>query len=147
MTELATYIQECIRTAGLTKTSGVISELPFILPEHTSPDAEYRAYPVSYNERMFVTLWDMMQEPNQLRAAILAGTSCQYGQEQLLPDVQTPMHSHAYLELIYVAAGEYHQHILDRQMVLKQGDFCLIDKNCLHCEQISSHPATVLRYF
>lgn len=144
MTALAYYIQECIRAAALTKTAGAVSELPLIQPEHASPDVECRMYPSFSSEHMFVILWDMMRESNHVCAAELTGLSSRYGEEVLSPNVQTHMHSHAYLELIYVASGEYHQNILDRKMVLKQGDFCLIDKNCPHCEQITEQPATVL---
>lgn len=144
MSPFAHYIQKCIRAAGLSRTSGTLTEFPFIPQERSSADADHRMYPLCSSEHMFASLWDMMNEPNMLYAAELTGHTSSYRQETLLPNVQTHMHSHAYPELIYVASGEYHQNILDRQMILKQGDFCLIDKNCPHFEQITDQPATIL---
>ena len=144
MTELAYYIQECIRTAGLSEKHNTDTVFPMIKPANPSQDTESRRYLPLSVERMFAVAWSIMNEPGRISAAVFTGGIPQYERENIQPGIQTHMHSHAYLELIYVAEGEYHQYILDRQMVLKQGDFCLIDKNCLHCELITEQPATVL---
>ena len=47
---------------------------------------------------------------------------------------RTQLHSHEYLEFFYVMEGEYHQKILGTEYIFHSGEFCLIDKNCLHQE-------------
>lgn len=48
----------------------------------------------------------------------------------------TPLHTHNYSELIYIAEGKLHQKIEDREIVFNQGEICLIDKDTPHGEYL-----------
>lgn len=56
----------------------------------------------------------------------------------------TQPHTHAYIELAYVAEGEFRQRILGKDIVFTKGNLCLIDKNCLHQDYLLDTPATIL---
>ena len=60
------------------------------------------------------------------------------------PATRTQMHSHEYLELFYIADGEYRQKILDSEFTFSKGELCLIDRNCLHQEILDGTSATIL---
>jgi AraC-like DNA-binding protein/mannose-6-phosphate isomerase-like protein (cupin superfamily) len=46
----------------------------------------------------------------------------------------TIMHRHNYIEMTYVLEGGLSQKIKDNVVVLKPGDFCIVDQNCIHNE-------------
>lgn len=56
----------------------------------------------------------------------------------------TQLHTHDYLELSYVVEGEFHQRILNKDVVFQKGDLCLIDKNCLHQDCLTDQSGVVL---
>ena len=43
---------------------------------------------------------------------------------------RTQLHTHDYLELAYIVSGEFSQKILGKTITFREGELCLIDKNC-----------------
>ena len=46
--------------------------------------------------------------------------------------IDTPMHSHSYIEMIYVYSGQCHQVINNSSVTLYKGDICIIDMKVRH---------------
>ena len=57
---------------------------------------------------------------------------------------KTQRHTHDYIELGYVVKGVFKQRISDRDIVFQEGDFCLIDKNCIHQDYLLDQNAIVI---
>lgn len=51
---------------------------------------------------------------------------------QKLQHCNIPMHRHEYIEITYVAEGQVHVNIEGRELLMKQGDICIMDKNVRH---------------
>ena len=60
------------------------------------------------------------------------------------PGEHTQPHTHDYIELAYVVDGEFRQLILGREITFHSGDFCLIDRNCIHSDILQNGDSTVL---
>lgn len=112
-------------------------------PEYSLSLEERKTYPLSPNERIFALCW-VMKANNRLYGTIKPSTlsfsySCSFE-----PGDRTQLHTHEYLELAYVISGSFHQRILGRDIIFRQGDLCLIDKNCIHQDCFDSGDACVL---
>ncbi len=59
-------------------------------------------------------------------------------------DFYMPYHRHDYVELVYVVSGKMKQRIADEEIILEEGQFCIIDQNCMHQELITSDDMMVL---
>ena len=57
---------------------------------------------------------------------------------------RTQLHTHDYLELAYIVSGEFSQKILGKTITFREGELCLIDKNCLHQDIMDTSPAVIL---
>lgn len=56
----------------------------------------------------------------------------------------TQLHTHDYIELAYIISGSFHQKILGKDITFQAGEFCLIDKNCLHQDDLQNKDAMIL---
>lgn len=45
---------------------------------------------------------------------------------------KTAEHHHNYIEMIYVYSGEFHQTVNGNNIIMKKGEFCILDTNVLH---------------
>lgn len=68
----------------------------------------------------------VMQDEEQLRAGM------------------TPMHRHDYIEIAYVAKGEFSQLIAGEKRTFSQGSICIIDKNSEHADFIKDQDNFVI---
>ena len=45
---------------------------------------------------------------------------------------KTAEHHHNYIEMIYVYSGEFHQTVNGSNIIMKKGEFCILDTNVMH---------------
>lgn len=144
--------------------------LRLVRPEYSKSTHEIKTYPLPPKERVFALCWNItpsrlphsFHEPQTLGDSSIKISS---SLEQIQPNLhatlcpapepfryrihfhsgeRTQLHTHDYIELAYVVAGEFRQRILGRDIVFSQGELCLIDKNCLHQDYLLDQPATIL---
>ena len=58
--------------------------------------------------------------------------------------MQTQLHTHDYMELGYVVRGEFHQKILGKDTIFTEGDWFLIDRNCIHQDSLTALSTVIL---
>lgn len=112
-------------------------------PEYSLHVKDIKTYPLSQDERVFALCW-VIRDNNRFYGTIKPATvsfsySCKFKE-----GTRTQIHTHEYLELAYIISGTFRQRILDRDIVFKQGELCLIDKNCLHQDYLDNEPACIL---
>lgn len=64
--------------------------------------------------------------------------------EEQLRAGMTPMHRHDYIEIAYVAKGEFSQLIAGEKRTFSQGSICIIDKNSEHADFIKNQDNFVI---
>lgn len=112
-------------------------------PEYSIHTEDIKTYPLSGEERVFALCWTIHPN-NKLYGTIKPSPvsfsySCSFEQ-----GCKTQMHTHEYLELAYIVSGTFHQRILGKDIIFKQGELCLIDKNCLHQDCLATDSACIL---
>lgn len=112
-------------------------------PEYSLHVQDIKTYPLSHDERVFALCW-VIGNGNRLYGTIKPANdsfsySCKFKE-----GTRTQMHTHEYLELAYIVSGTFRQRILDKEIIFKQGELCLIDKNCLHQDYLDNGPACIL---
>lgn len=113
-----------------------------ICPEYASLVQEVKSYPIK-EQRLFALCWNL--EPGHcLYSTLLPAPEEFCYPYPFSPGEKTQLHTHDYIELMYVVSGEFRQKILDREITFHQGDLCLLDKNCLHQDYLSGQPAIVI---
>ena len=116
---------------------------PVFRREYYSYTEEKTPFPLSENQNLFALLWDL-QDPSQLLAATLPRSTPFLYRGEVTPFTRTQPHSHGYMELFYVASGESRQTISGTELTVRQGEFCLMNRNCLHQEIYGDSPCSVL---
>ena len=124
-----------------------------VRPEY-SPDAkDTKTYPAAVSDQIFALCWNLDKafpaNGHSHGKYTLTGTirpfpvsfSCRYFYQ---PGERTQTHTHEYLELAYVVSGEFRQRILGKDILFRQGDLCLIDRNCSHQDYLDEQPSCIL---
>lgn len=114
-----------------------------VCPEYSKSAQEVKTYPLLDEERIFALCWNI-GDAHTLHATLCPAPEhfcCRYSFTQ---GEKTQLHTHDYIELAYVAEGEFRQRILGKDIVFSRGDLCLIDKNCLHQDYLLQKPAVIL---
>ena len=114
-----------------------------VCPEYSKSVEEVKTYPFLENDRIFMLCWNF-QNSGVLSATICPSPKPFYTNLSFKNGTKTQLHTHDYLELGYVIDGEFRQKILDKDITFHKGDFCLIDKNCLHQDYLFNSNATIL---
>lgn len=114
-----------------------------VCPEYSKSAQEVKTYPLIDQERIFALCWHM-DASQTLHATMYPSPEPFTYHLHYEPGMKTQRHTHDYIELAYVAEGEFRQRILGRDIVFSRGDLCLIDKNCLHQDYLLDQPATIL---
>ena len=112
-------------------------------PEYSVHTEDIKTYPLSGDERVFALCWTIHPDKKLYGTIKPSAVSFSYGCS-FEEDCKTQMHTHEYLELAYIVSGTFHQRILGRDIVFKQGELCLIDKNCLHQDCLDTDSACIL---
>lgn len=112
-------------------------------PEYSLHVKDIKTYPLSQEERIFALCW-IIQANNRLYGTIKpSAVSFSYGCS-FEKGSRTQMHTHEYLELAYIVSGSFRQQILGKDIIFRQGELCLIDKNCLHQDYLDGEPACII---
>lgn len=112
-------------------------------PEYSLHIEDRKTYPLSGDERVFALCWTIHPDKRLYGTIKPSTVSFSYGCN-FEKGCKTQMHTHEYLELAYVVSGTFHQRILGKDIVFKQGELCLIDKNCLHQDFLDTDSACIL---
>ncbi len=103
-----------------------------------------KRYQFAFNDRkVYLYIWNF-HEPSELLASICPyddnfAFSCHFVHGQ-----KTQPHVQDFVELAYVVKGELHQKILDKDIVFKEGELCLIDRNCIHQDYLLDNSSLIL---
>lgn len=132
----------CCNDANLLKDESHIGSR-IMCPEYSLHIEDRKTYPLSGDERVFALCWTIHPN-NKLYGTIKpSAVSFSYGRN-FTKGCKTQMHTHEYLELAYVVSGTFHQRILGKDILFKQGELCLVDKNCLHQDCLDTDSASIL---
>jgi len=119
-----------------------------VCPEYSKSVEEVKTYPFLEKDRIFMVCWTLygnsLSNTGSLSATMCPSPKPFYSQLDFRNGSCTQLHTHDYLELGYVVDGEFRQKILGKDITFNKGDFCLIDKNCLHQDYLFDSPATIL---
>lgn len=114
-----------------------------VCPEYSKSVEEVKTYPFLENDRIFMLCWNF-QNSGVLSATMCPSPKPFHTNLSFRSGTKTQLHTHDYLELGYVADGEFRQKILGKDITFHKGDFCLVDKNCLHQDYLFDSNATIL---
>ena len=107
-----------------------------VCPEYSKSVQEVKTYPLLGQDRSFLLCWNF-DSPGNLYATMMPSPENFCYHYSYSEGKYTQLHTHDYLELSYVVEGEFHQRILNKDVVFQKGDLCLIDKNCLHQDYLT----------
>lgn len=131
----------CIDCKQLNRNHTLGSRL--VSPEYSKSVREIKTYPLLFSERIFFLCWDF--EKNSVLRACMYPAPEKYCYTFPFKDgSKTQLHTHDYIELGYVVKGSFRQRICEKDIVFQEGDFCLIDKNCIHQDYLIDQAAIVL---
>lgn len=114
-----------------------------VCPEYSKSVQEVKTYPLLGQDRSFLLCWNF-DSPGNLYATMMPSPENFCYHYSYSEGKYTQLHTHDYLELSYVVEGEFHQRILNKDVVFQKGDLCLIDKNCLHQDCLTDQSGVVL---
>lgn len=140
---LIQYVKDTIYQTTQKKVPEAYERFGILIPEHFASAQGVRPYPLPDYEHLFALLWNI-HDGQRLFATFLPTPYPFCYEKEFLPGTRTQLHSHEYLEFFYVMEGEYHQKILDTEYIFHPGEFCLIDKNCLHQEILDENECTIV---
>jgi AraC-like DNA-binding protein len=111
--------------------------------EYSADQAEVKTFPLPDKDSIFILCWRL--EGNGKLYATLKPYSKSFAYSCGFKNGEkTQFHTHDYIELAYVAEGEFQQNILGKDIRFKKGEFCLIDKNCLHQDYLYTSSSTII---
>lgn len=112
-------------------------------PEYSLMEEDVKKYPLPKKEQLFVLCW-CLKSSHRLYSTILPSETPFSYSCHFTPGDRTQLHTHEYIELAYIVEGEFEQRIMGKNITFTEGEFCLIDKNCLHQDYLESQNATIL---
>ncbi len=114
-----------------------------ICPEYSKSAKEVKTYPLPMDNRIFALCWNISSIGN-MRSTLCPAPMKFYYKYDFSHGEKTQLHTHNYIELAYVVKGEFRQKILGQDISFKEGELCLIDKNCFHQDYLTDEPLIVL---
>ncbi len=112
-------------------------------PQSSLLNPEIKSYPISKSEPLFALCWSLGTD-SHLWASLKPADPPFRCRIPFPPSKCTRLHTHDYLELAYIVSGEFSQKILGKIITFREGELCLIDKNCLHQDILDKSPSTIL---
>lgn len=116
-----------------------------VCPEYSKSVQEVKTYPLLEHDRLFALCWHITKEQGlfaTMRPSPLP--FCYHYPLFAHSKEKTQLHTHDYIELAYIVEGKFHQKISGKNIIFETGEFCLIDKNCLHQDYLVNEPTTIL---
>lgn len=114
-----------------------------VCPEYSRSAQEIKTYPFFRESRIFALCWDISPDHIIYTTLYPSPVKIRY-RRSFVPGMLTQLHTHDYIELAYIAEGEFRQKILGKTIVFRKGELCLIDKNCLHQDYLLNGSAKIL---
>lgn len=105
---------------------------------------EIKQYQFAFEDRnTYIYLWNFCKS-SKLKTFICPTHSpfsftCHFQHGQ-----KTQAHIQDFIELAYVVKGELQQKINDKDITFQEGEFCLIDKNCVHQDYLLDNESVIL---
>ena len=124
-------IQEAVRTEGhLTKGE----QERLLCPEYASEAPQVKKF-LKWNRplEVFAICWELAVEEAYVAVLPSKKGGCRMDTGFV---ARTQRHSHDYLERAYVAEGALFQQIQGREVCFEKGELCLIDRNCIHQDEV-----------
>ncbi len=112
-------------------------------PEYSTGQVEVKTFPHSDKDDIFILLWKM-EADGRLYATIKPSKVAFSYCSDFHAGEKTQFHTHDYIELAYVVEGEFQQKIMGQDIKFKEGEICLIDKNCLHQDYLFFNKSTII---
>ncbi len=127
-------IQESVREVGASLDKGQRERL--LCPDTDTGQLPQRKkfWKWKHPLEVFAICWELEAEEAYAAAVPSEEGGCRIDTASV---VRTKRHSHDYLELAYVAEGELRQQIQGKEVCFLEGELCLIDRNCIHQDEIS----------
>ncbi len=112
-------------------------------PEYAPDHVDTKSFPSTVKNDVFALCWNV-QEGGRLMATIKPYQKaftycCSFKRGE-----KTQYHTHDYIELAYIAWGEFRQRIIGQDILFKRGELCLIDKNCPHQDFMDDKNSVIL---
>ncbi len=117
--------------------------LRIMCPEYSPDHIDVKTFPLTEKEDIFILCWNM-EEEGRLLATIKPYKPPFTYSSTYLQGGRTQYHTHDYIELAYIVEGEFRQRIMGNDILFKQGELCLIDKNCPHQDYLADHNSVIL---
>lgn len=114
-----------------------------VCPEYSKSVQDVKTYPLLEEEQIFALCWNL-KAGMELYATMYPAPEEFCYHYQFASEEKTQLHTHDYIELAYVAEGEFRQRIMGKDIVFHKGELCLIDKNCLHQDYLQNQSAIIL---
>ncbi len=140
---LKNYCREITKHRGSPMGSDTDLGLRIMCPEYSVDKIDVKTFPLEGKEDIFILCWNI-EEGGRLNAAIKPYQQSDAYRCTFQPGIKTQYHTHDYIELAYIVEGEFKQRIMGNDILFKQGELCLIDKNCPHQDFLNDHNSIVL---
>lgn len=111
--------------------------------EYSKSAKEVKSYPLLTTERIFFLCWDF-EGLSQLRATMYPAPEKFCYHFKFANGSKTQLHTHDYMELGYIVKGNFKQRICEKDILFHEGDFILIDKNCIHQDYLINQESIVI---
>lgn len=112
-----------------------------VCPEYSKSAQEVKSFP--FIGQVFALCW-YFNGAGKLYSTLLPAPKPFCCQFTVVNGQKTQLHTHEYIELAYVVQGEFQQKILGKDITFRQGELCLIDKNCTHQDYLYNRNCIVL---
>lgn len=111
--------------------------------EYSKSVKEVKSYPLLSSDRIFFLCWDF-DGLSKIRTTMHPAPERFCYSFKFNSGTKTQLHTHDYIELGYVVKGTFKQRICEKDIVFHEGDFILIDKNCIHQDYLLNQDAIVI---
>lgn len=130
------------------KESNILKEqdkvgLRIMCPEYSIDHVDIKKFPKTDRDKLFVICWSLTED-GELYATLKPSKEPFSYYSTYETGEKTQCHIHDYIELSYIVEGQFQQRILGKDIQFTKGEFCLIDKNCLHQDYLSNSKVVVL---
>jgi len=113
-----------------------------VCPEYSTSVNEVKKYTLLTSEKIFFLCWDFQEK--YLNASIYPSLEPFFYQFSYTKAQKTQLHTHDYIELGYIVRGTFKQRICEKDISFHEGEFFLIDKNCIHQDYLTSENGLVI---
>ncbi|MDO4321644.1 MAG: AraC family transcriptional regulator [Lachnospiraceae bacterium] len=114
-----------------------------VCAEYSKSAKEVKSYPLIEESRIFVLCWNFSAEHTLHISMCPVPVPFTYAYNTTGVK-KTQLHTHDYLELAYIVKGCFRQRILNQDITFQEGEFCLIDKNCIHQDYLDNSDTVIL---